>query len=204
MNYKRLKKPPCECTTSPGQKISKFLTSPRSTWHSKQSSSVQQTSPLCRLPREILQDIVTYIRPSEEACLTLTCKQLLHIIGKKSWQAVNGSGWGRERRNFGWLLVLDLPKHAYCLECSRLHRRPPWVLFERPGFANLPLKRLRDCERNLGSIQLCKGFALSHRLVYLAMRSHQLDKPGEERKYGIPLPGFGITTLNIILVYIRT
>lgn len=46
-------------------------------------------APLLSLPNELLQEIASYLDLPELACLTLSCRSMYHILGTKSFQALN-------------------------------------------------------------------------------------------------------------------
>lgn len=83
---------------------------------------------LFSLPREIFDAIINHLPPDAEACLTLTCKEALALLGTTSWASFRG----RNRRyslQYGYsgslveLLQRDIPGSEYCPRCETLH--PP-------------------------------------------------------------------------------
>ncbi|KAK4223386.1 hypothetical protein QBC38DRAFT_373189 [Podospora fimiseda] len=91
------------------------------------------------LPPELLNHINSFLTPTAQACLTLTCKAALHILGKESWSGcrertgpVQIVTWGLYPRTYTplnpvrqqllYLLARDFSAE-YCKTCDTLH--PP-------------------------------------------------------------------------------
>ncbi|KAL3462107.1 hypothetical protein BJX64DRAFT_148326 [Aspergillus heterothallicus] len=96
---------------------------------------------LFRIPRQIFLEIANHLPPAGVACLTLTCKLALEVLGTDSWAEF----CGRARLQHGPedslcnLLSRDLPSHEYCVRCETMH--PPL----RQPHAHRCTKYTRSC-----------------------------------------------------------
>jgi hypothetical protein len=119
--------------------------------HEEVSAEVNQdglepTPPILKLPTEILQHITSYITSDCIACLSLSCKQMLHILGSKSWTALSSKpsesseDAGRRGTRIIWepnlllnlleCLARDDSSLALCRCCIRLHTVDPPAVVE--------------------------------------------------------------------------
>lgn len=87
---------------------------------------------LLNLPRDIFQEITTWLESDALTCLTLTCKEILRIVGQKPWipcQSKRGywdesqRWWIYFRHSLILLLCRDAPHLTYCDACVTIH--PP-------------------------------------------------------------------------------
>ncbi|KAJ0416980.1 hypothetical protein BJY00DRAFT_316391 [Aspergillus carlsbadensis] len=117
----------------PKPRIARQPISKGQTYLTRPSSTVlrdpNHSTPLFHIPREVLYIITTHLPPAGLACLTLTCKLGLEIIGMDSWAEFRGRARFQHAAegSLCMLLVRDLPGHEYCVRCERVHspRRPP-------------------------------------------------------------------------------
>ncbi|CZR63278.1 uncharacterized protein PAC_13175 [Phialocephala subalpina] len=88
---------------------------------------------LLNLPRDIFDEITSWLEPDALTCLSLTCKEILSIVGRESWtecrskrqywNQTNGS-WTHFRYSLIPLLGRDTPHLIVCGPCMTLH--PPF------------------------------------------------------------------------------
>jgi hypothetical protein len=123
------------------------------------TSTLEGGPPILKLPTEILQHIASYLSSDYKACLSLTCKQMLYIIGSKSWTALtrpslrntNNSSDSlppldqRLLLSFLECLSRDSSTFALCRCCMRLHEVDPPCVTE-----NYFLHRQRRCVEHHG------------------------------------------------------
>ncbi|RDW66840.1 hypothetical protein BP5796_09589 [Coleophoma crateriformis] len=87
---------------------------------------------LLNLPRDIFNEITSWLEPDSVACLSLTCKEILSIMGTESWTQCRSkrhfwdetrSTWTHFRQSFILFLSRDVPHLTLCDVCMTLH--PP-------------------------------------------------------------------------------
>ncbi|KAL3477083.1 hypothetical protein BJX99DRAFT_226679 [Aspergillus californicus] len=76
----------------------------------------------------MFDEIISYLPPSGEVCLSLTCKEAIQYVGTAAWVTFRG----RRRLHCGWgslceILQRDVPGFEYCAKCETLHgpMKPP-------------------------------------------------------------------------------
>jgi hypothetical protein len=81
---------------------------------------------LLNLPKDIFDDITSWLEPDALTCLSLTCKEILSIVGVKSWTdcRTKRQYWDQtNRHSLIPLLSRDAPHLMICDTCMTLH--PP-------------------------------------------------------------------------------
>ena len=85
---------------------------------------------LLNLPRDIFDEITSWLKPDALTCLSLTCKEILSIVGVKSWTECRSKRqyWDQtNRHSLIPLLGRDAPHLMVCDMCMTLHPalKPP-------------------------------------------------------------------------------
>ena len=134
---------------------------------------------LAVLPIELIHMVTDYLPTSSIACLALTSKKALHILGRDSW--VNLAD---ERDLFMTLLENDCLKHSLCC-CGKLHKVIPKDWPNRRNGAIIDSK----CRPKVYDKMACPYY-IYWQDIQLAMRRHHLGSG-----YGIPLCAFNFHTV---------
>jgi hypothetical protein len=88
---------------------------------------------LLNLPRDIFDEITTWLQPDALICLSLTCKEILNIVGRESWTECRSKrqywdqtkrSWINFRHSLIPLLGRDAPHLMVCDTCMTLHPPP--------------------------------------------------------------------------------
>ena len=131
------------------------------------------------LPTEIIRHLGNFLDEYEEALLVLTCKQLLHILGTKSWWNLNPSS--HKRKMFMHFLERDLSDHY--ANSDHLTRKLPDSLlttFEKGSGAHYSTER--GCLINRERF----GYAVAYPHVVFALKANIFGA-----QHGISLDAFG-------------
>ncbi|KAG0648568.1 hypothetical protein D0Z07_5391 [Hyphodiscus hymeniophilus] len=91
-----------------------------------------QTTRLLKLPGETFEEITSWLEPDSLTCLSLTCKEILSIVGRESWTQCRSrrqywdpcrASWVNFKHSLIPLLGRDAPHLVVCDTCMTLH--PP-------------------------------------------------------------------------------
>ena|ERR1700761_7247144 len=102
----------------------------------RQNAVSSSIPPIYQIPVELLQEIANFLPIEAKACFSLTCKSVLHTIGKACWTdsaitnriySSNDSYSHYPRSIFLDLLSRDSKEWVFCSGCSILHpaTKPP-------------------------------------------------------------------------------
>ena len=93
---------------------------------------------LLTIPREVFDEIMSFLEPDAVTCLSLTCKAILSILGRKLWAECRSKRRHFYKTSNSWrvcfrdallsIIVRDAPHLTFCNTCMTLHPplRPPW------------------------------------------------------------------------------
>jgi hypothetical protein len=104
-----------------------------------QPSALAEPPQILCLPTELLQEISSYLPVYSRALLSLTCKNMLYLLGNESWAephiadrwngdhlVAEGTTWETNCRNtFLKTLAKDANNLFFCAECRVLHQNLP-------------------------------------------------------------------------------
>ncbi|RDW62194.1 hypothetical protein BP6252_11627 [Coleophoma cylindrospora] len=151
-----------------------------------------QSIRLLNLPRDIFDEITTLLEPDSLACLSLTCKEIMAIIGRESWIQCRSkrriwdstrSSWTHFRHSFISLLSRDTPHLTFCDVCTTLH--PPL----KPPREHREMKLTKHCFGQWSIIDYLPSDELGQ---YNLLWEHILEAresliPGPTNKIGSPI-----------------
>jgi hypothetical protein len=140
-------------------------------------------APIFRLPVELIQCIASYLTSDYHACLSLTCKRMMHTIGTKAWNDLTlipplepPGSWSLPKRvSFLECLSRDSKGQVLCKCCEKLHRLDP------PNVLPKALLKSRNCVLHHGMIYYSvtedKGFAITgpHVVAGLVQAQEELE-----------------------------
>jgi hypothetical protein len=162
---------------SPGQLES--VVDDRGYWRRKKCPSPlnpQVNSCLCQLPYDILELIGKELDILSLLALSFTCKVLWRLCPASKFKAIMDDPQLMVR--YFTMIEADCKDYIPCYACFKLHRRQYGKAGgEHPGRPKLGWQK---CEG--GGVEFCDHYALSHKLVLLALRAHKRGPA-----YGIPL-----------------
>ncbi|KUJ08946.1 uncharacterized protein LY89DRAFT_558811, partial [Mollisia scopiformis] len=126
------------------------------------SSDEAENAPnrLGNLPREIFDEITSLLEPDALTCLSLTCKPILNVVGRKPWtechtkRQVYYDRTSNFRRRLIPLLHRDAPHMIFCAWCNTLH--PPL----KPPREHRKTKLTKHCFGQWSTIDYLKGYSL--------------------------------------------
>lgn len=165
--------------------------------------------PLLELPREVFDEITHWLTPDALACLCLTCKEILSIVGDESWAVCRSKRgywddqdlrhWGSPRQSLIPLLARDTSRLTFCEVCWTLH--PPL----KPPREHRETKLTKQCFGQWGTIDyLPKSDFGGYSLVWdhiLKARESLANESGNGAGSVIALLGGNFTVIHERLNY---
>lgn len=148
------------------------------------NTDLNQTTPLCQLPVEILQYIAAFLSASDAASFSLTSRYVCYAIGLKSLHMFIQSGQtlAEKRRNVE-ILERAYPSHWYCAWCDRFHEHE-----RRGGPTCYREETMRECAAFSSFLSGGDDYVVCYHHVRLAM-----NRVLWGNNYGIPVEHFGYT-----------
>ncbi|QSZ36092.1 hypothetical protein DSL72_007216 [Monilinia vaccinii-corymbosi] len=118
----------------------------------------QEHSPLLQLPIEILEMIADNLPLASAASLSLTCRQIIFLIGTRHITDLETSR--HETLMFMSLLVHDVREHIVCITCKKLHQISLARTYTEYQFQGVPLATDPKVLRSLGLAAYAEGIKM--------------------------------------------
>lgn len=141
-----------------------------------------QSSPIHKLPTELLQLITTYLPPQSTSAFSLTGRYICYVVGREHlYTYLHPSATTKfVKRDHMEILECAFPSHYYCPWCDKFHQRHP-----ESGPKTWGRETKRNCQAWNGYLHAGKDYVLMWHHVRLAVNRASW---GEE--FGIPLDDF--------------
>ncbi|KAF2188297.1 hypothetical protein K469DRAFT_660980 [Zopfia rhizophila CBS 207.26] len=151
-----------------------------------------QEAPILSLPIELLQQITTYLSPTDSASFCLSARYICYAIGTQHLKTfLQSPTYKSEKRHNIQVLERAFPSHWYCAWCDRFHRREVGG-----GPRNWERERKRECSEFNGFLHAGREFVVRwHHVRLVVMR----EVWGED--YGIPISSFYYSASNTIKIF---
>jgi hypothetical protein len=136
-------------------------------------STATPSSPLEKLPAEILVQILDQIPPSSATAFTFSCKHIYRLLGNK-YSSILSDNSG-ETLAYLQLLDKDLPDQIVCRPCGRLHKMASVEWYANCAYS--PHWRSSDYQGDHSRpyhVQNCCGDGFNTIVFQMAMKQHKL------------------------------
>ncbi|ORY16738.1 hypothetical protein BCR34DRAFT_506712 [Clohesyomyces aquaticus] len=144
-------------------------------------STAQNQNTIHKLPVEVIQQIASYLEPSNAAAFCLSTRFICYAVGTQQLHNfLSGPTSKIDRRKNIEVLERAFSSHWYCAWCDRFHRHDP-----AHGPRNLPSQSIRDCDECSSYLHAGTDYILTYKHARLAL-NRNLWGPD----YGIPLEDF--------------
>jgi hypothetical protein len=124
-------------------------------------------SRLCQVPLEIFHYIASFLGPSDQMCLGLTCTGLSHLVSQDGALAFkrNGFYWRKQRRSLLANLAKDSPDMLFCNPCLKLQ-----PLRQGRALTISNQRERRPCRHLAGHVNICQHFSITVEMAELVFR----------------------------------